>query len=262
MTAAPLSFWRVVRIGTTLFSFAVRIAAAQVAPGSNPATTPVPRAESWWIERHREKVAEACRGNVDLLFLGDSITENYEKIGTGPAQNFYPIWRELFEPHRAMNLGFSGDDTEHVLWRLHHGEVDGLHPSQVVILIGTNNTARGQRAGQVSQGILAVIAETQRLLPSAHLLIVGILPSAISSTKSAADLKVNALVREHVAGMPRVDWLDLGHLFLIGGELDSRLFYDQLLPEPRPLLHPNAAGQRRMAKAIAVELFGTGPSLH
>ena len=89
--------------------------------------------------------------NIGLLLLGDSITQNYEKAKT-PDENFQPTWQRFYAPRAALNAGFSGDRTEHVLWRLDHGEIDGIRPRAVVLLIGTNNTAAGQSAADVELG--------------------------------------------------------------------------------------------------------------
>src|SRR5438270_13086111 len=78
----------------------------------NPAVVPAPQAEAWWMARHEEQVHRAKRGGVDLLFIGDSITQNYEKPGPPPDEVFLPIWEEYFAPHRPLNLGFSGDQTQ------------------------------------------------------------------------------------------------------------------------------------------------------
>ena len=103
-----MRIFRLFRLAAALVVFALRAGAAQVSAGESVAITPLPRATPWWVERHQAKVAEAKRGGVDLLFVGDSITQNCEKTGPAPDQVFLPIWEEFFAPHRAMNLGFFG----------------------------------------------------------------------------------------------------------------------------------------------------------
>src|SRR5207248_8004812 len=83
-------------------------------------------------ERHDGFVAIAKKGDVDLLFLGDSITDGWR--GGGKA-----VWEKNFAPLKAANFGIGGDRTEHVLWRLQHGELDGIKPKLAVLMIGTNN---------------------------------------------------------------------------------------------------------------------------
>jgi hypothetical protein len=111
----------------------------------NPAVIPVPQAVAWWTARHEDRVRRTKEGDVDLLFVGDSITQNYEKTGPAPGQMFLPIWEEFFSPHRPLNLGFAGDQTQNALWRLQNGEVDGLSPGNIVLLLGTNNTVPNLR---------------------------------------------------------------------------------------------------------------------
>lgn len=243
-----------IRVALTALLFATRIAFAQITSSGNPATTPVPRANAWWVARHQEKVAEARVSNPDLLFVGDSITQNYENPGPAPDQVFLPIWNHYFAPHRAMNLGFSGDETGHLLWRLQNGEVQGLNPKNVVLLIGTNNTGRGQTAFQVTAGIIACVEELHRLLPKAKILVLNILPTG-SVEKSAKDDLINANVDAHYASSPYARTLDLASLFLKDGAADPALFYDPSMNPPRAALHPNTEGQRRMAEAVAKALY-------
>jgi lysophospholipase L1-like esterase len=246
-----------IRRALTTLLFLARIATAQLTSG-NPATTPVPRPEAWWIARHHQKVAEAQRGNIDLLFVGDSITQNYEKTGPAPNEVFFPTWQRLFAPHRAMNLGFSGDQTQHVLWRLQNGEVQGINPTNIVLLIGTNNTAQqAQTAANVTAGIIACVEELHRLMPQASILVLNILPTAITELRSSKDAAINASINAHYAASPYARTLDLSHLFLKDGAVDPTLYYDPALHPSKAPLHPNTEGQRRMAEAISQTLYPT-----
>src|SRR5574344_1724342 len=102
------------------------------------AVRPVPVStdpNNWWQQRFAQKQALIKAGGSQVVFLGDSITHNWE--GPGKAQ-----WDKYFAgaPYHALNLGYGGDRTEHVLWRLDHGELSGYSPSVIVLMIGTNNT--------------------------------------------------------------------------------------------------------------------------
>jgi lysophospholipase L1-like esterase len=245
--------------GLVLFTL-VRAVAGQVAniwTGENPAVVPVPQFAAWWAERHVERLERVRQGGFDLLFVGDSITQNYEKTGPAPDEVFLPVWQEFFAPHNALNLGYSGDQTQNVLWRLQHGEVDGLSPRNVVLLIGTNNTARREQTKeQVTAGIVAVVEGLHKRLPQAKILLVGILPSGLSVEKSATDAEVNTAVDAYYATNPFVRCINLSSLFMKDGELDATLFYDAKLKISHLPLHPNSDGQRLMADAIAKALFG------
>lgn len=80
-----------------------------------------------------------------------------------PDEDFQPTWQTFYGSRGALNLGFSGDGTENVLWRLANGEVDGLQPKVALVLIGTNNTGHlGQTAEQTQLGIDAVVAAIEQ----------------------------------------------------------------------------------------------------
>jgi len=231
---------------------------------ANPATTPVDRPnDSWWADRHKA-LLKAVQDHPDaqLLLIGDSITNNYDKSNP-PDENFQPIWKQFYEPRKALNLGLSGDTTANVLWRLDHGEVDGLHPKVAMVLIGTNNTGgKGQTAEQTESGIDAVVAELEQRLPETRILLLGILPSGISGSKSDRDSAVNRYLAACYGENPRVTYLDIGSIFYKDGKLNASIFYDPRLPQPGRPLHPDTRGQRRMAEAIEprlAKLMGDAP---
>jgi lysophospholipase L1-like esterase len=230
----------------------------------NPAIVPVDRlAESWWANRHRA-VLETVRNHQDtqLLIIGDSIVNNYDKSNP-PDENFQPTWKQFYEPRRALNLGFSGDTTANVLWRLDHGEVDGLHPKAVVLLIGTNNTGHyDQTADETASGIDAVVADIEHRLPETRILLLGILPSGISESKTERDRAVNQYLAACYGEHPRVTYLDIGAAFYRDNVLNAAIFSDPRRPRPGKPLHPDTNGQRMMAEAIEpalAKLMGDSP---
>jgi lysophospholipase L1-like esterase len=230
----------------------------------NPAIVPADRLSTdWWAARHKAIVAGlAQHSDAQLLLIGDSITHNYDKAEP-PNQNFQPIWQQYYAPRKALNLGFSGDTTANVLWRLDHGEVEGLHPKLAVVLIGTNNTGYfGQTAEQTEEGIDAVVKDIEHRLPDTKILLMGLLPTRLPSKEQNFD--VNAYLGAHYAGGedPRVSYIDISVVFYTHGELDLGLFYDPTLSPPRPAVHPNTVGQRLMASAIepaVARLMGDTP---
>jgi lysophospholipase L1-like esterase len=90
---------------------------------SGPPSTPSPRIETpeWWQQRHENMNARVKQGNVDLIFIGDSITQRWEQDGRH-------VWDKYYRPRNAVNLGIDGDRTQQVLWRLDHGNIDGISP--------------------------------------------------------------------------------------------------------------------------------------
>jgi len=231
--------------------------AALWAQTPNPAIVPADRLkEAWWAERH-QAVLDALRAQpgTQLLLIGDSITNNYDKANP-PDENFLPTWNEFYAPRKALNLGFSGDTTANVLWRIDHGEVAGIHPKVAILLIGTNNTGHGQTAEQTEVGIDAVVNRIEQLLPETHILLLGILPSGISDDKTARDRSVNEYLATCYGEDPFVTYLDIGSIFYQDGALSSAIFYDPRLSwHPKPL-HPDSTGQRMMAEAIEPTLAG------
>ena len=128
---------------------------------SSAALLPVPQNSVWWLPRHEEKMAlKASMPRIDLVFLGDSITQAWETEGAD-------VWEEYYAPRHAVNLGFNGDRTENVLWRLKNGEVDGINPKVLVLLIGTNNTGHRQDCAQdTAKGIEEILKVLAEKLPT------------------------------------------------------------------------------------------------
>jgi hypothetical protein len=218
------------------------------------AATPIARLETaWWKARHDSKLAELRAVNPALLWLGDSITQNFERDGPEPWARFRPIWERFYAPHRAVNLGFKGDATCHLLWRLTHGELDGIRPKAAILLIGANNLGRLHWSAEDSvAGISAILAVCRQRQPQMRVLLVGVLPSERGAWASETTLAINAtLAARHPAG---VAWFDPTALFLSAGRLDRSRFYDPLLAPPEPPLHPTAQAQLALAEAIAPRL--------
>src|SRR5215469_17578941 len=119
--------------------------AAAEAPRSHVilAATPISRMDlPWWRTRFEAKQAELKRDPPQLVFYGDSITQNWERHGPPDWMNFAPVWQRFYGDRRAINLGFVGDTTANLLWRIEHGEAGGIAPKVAVILIGANNLGR------------------------------------------------------------------------------------------------------------------------
>jgi lysophospholipase L1-like esterase len=223
-------------------------------PPTIMAAVPISRMDQkWWRERHLDKLAELKRGRVDLIFLGDSITQDWEMTGPPEWQNFRPVWERFYGDRRAVNLGFKGDATSHLLWRMQNGELDNIAPKVAVVLIGANNLGRVHWSAEDNvAGINAVVALLRRKLPRTQVLLLGILPSDRDAWATQNTLDVNhALAGQYGNGaVPNVTYLDVGYVFMRGGALERSLFYDPLLQPPEPPLHPSPAGQERMASAM------------
>lgn len=238
---------------TTTLPWWLRRAVPIVLLGLNPAAfgntaiVPAPREvfggrNQSWVARHEEYVAEAKRGGIDVLFIGDSITDLWRSIGRA-------VWDEHFAPLRAANFAIDGDRTQNQLWRLLHGEIDGLAPRVVVVLIGTNNTglekdgtARNS-VPEAIEGITAVVETLRTKLPAAKILLLGLFP------RSEPDSPQRGQIREINAALARLEgggvvhFLDLGPKFAAPDGSIAR----EIMPD---LVHPSEAGYAIWAAAL------------
>jgi len=235
----------------------IALAASPVA-AAPLAAVPIDRLQTkWWRLKHEAKLREKQAGPVDLVFLDESITENYEQSGAPAIADFRPVWQRFYGDRRALNLGFKGDATSHLLWRMLNGEIDGISPKAAVILIGANNLGRAHwPTADNAAGIAAVVATARQKLPKTQLLLLGILPSVRNAWASQTTTEVNAaLAKRYGAGREAmVTYRDVGHVLERGGRADPALFYDPNLSPPEPPLHPSPEGMARVAAAIEADL--------
>lgn len=151
----------------------------------NTAIIPVPKLEEdcydWW-ERHEQVLEKQAAINPEIVLIGDSITHFWGgEPRTECIQGAPESWNAVFSPYRVLNLGFGWDRTQNVLWRLEHGELQGLSPRTVVILIGTNNTsetknARVNRSEEIAEGLRAICDRVESLTPQANIIIMAVFP--------------------------------------------------------------------------------------
>lgn len=227
-----------------LAALAFTLLLATGAAADNSATKPEPRKDDWWQERHAQMNERVKQGNADLLFIGDSITHGWEGEGA-------PVWEQYYAARNAVNLGIGGDQTQHVLWRLENGNIDGLAPKLAVIMIGTNNHAANS-AQEISEGVTAIVRKLRNELPEMKILLLGIFPRTDVSQELQDKLKkVNTLIAD-LAADKMVTFFDMGRFFLD----DAGALPASVMPD---LLHPNAAGYKIWAETIepyVAELMG------
>jgi lysophospholipase L1-like esterase len=218
---------------------------------ANPATKPAERLkQQFWKSRHDRFVERAQKGDVDVLFLGDSITQGWEGAGRD-------VWKENFAPLKAANFGIGGDQTQHVLWRITEGkELEGIHPKAAVLMIGTNNVG-GNSAEQIAEGIEAIVKELRRQRPKMKILLLGVFPrSGTRIPREATEAKPDQLqpkIKEINRRIAKLDdgknvvYLDIGDKFLAP---DGSLHKD-IMPD---YLHLSKKGYEIWAHAIAPTL--------
>ena len=233
-TALPAGFRLACLLALLLLSLHPLAAAAH----QLKAETPTPQRDSWWMERHDRTVSRIRQGQVDLLFIGDSITQGWEEDGR-------PVWDRYYAGRRAVNLGYNSDQTDNVLWRLQHGELDGIAPKLAIVMIGTNNaTIREDPPEHTTAGIQAILDTLRTRLPGTKILLLAIFPRGASADNPLR--RVNETVNARLpalADQRQVFFLNLNRRFLDG---DGRLSAE-IMPD---LLHPSLLGYRLWAEGM------------
>lgn len=222
-------------------------ATAGVSFAGNTAIEPMPR-DAKWLERHEAFSRRAKQGGADVLFLGDSITdfwrdENYWNKDY-PYRAGRAVWDANFSPLHALNFGIGADRTQHLLWRIQHGELAGLAPKVVVLLIGTNNVGLSRNTtDETIQGINAVVTNLRALQPNSRILLLGLLPRGPADDPLRPKLRaINAAIALLDDGQS-IRYLEFGDRFLS----PDRSIRPELMPDR---LHPSEAGYQLWADAI------------
>lgn len=194
------------------------------------AIDPVPRGDKWWKERHESmnKRAGELGAKAEIIFIGDSITQGWEGEGK-------EVWAQHFASRNAVNLGIGGDRTQHVLWRLDNGNLDGLKPKAAVIMIGTNNSnGEDNSPGQIADGVSAIVRKVRERLPQTKMLLLPIFPRGENfNAQRGKILQVNQVLQK-LADDKNVFWVDFGHKFVTAdGRIPRDLMPDYLHLSPK-----------------------------
>jgi beta-glucosidase len=218
-----------------------------ISSAENSATVPVPRDQEEWLERHRSMNRRVEEGRVGLLWIGDSIVQNWENQGKS-------TWDKYYAGREAVNLGISGDRTEHVLWRLQHGNLEGGSPQLAIVMIGQNNGGHNS-AHEIAQGVTAIVESIRNKLPDTKILLLGIFfrgekPNEEQITLAAANEELSRL-----DDGVHIHYMNINRIFLRpDGTIPGSLMPD--------FEHPSAEGHRIWAEAIepkVAELLGEKP---
>jgi lysophospholipase L1-like esterase len=209
-----------------------------------PGASPAPK-DGGWMKRHEGFCAEAKKGGIEVLFLGDSITDAWR---SGTQRKFFD---ERFGPLKAGNFGISGDRTQHVLWRLKNGEFEGLTPKAVCLMIGTNNIGQKdpESAASAVAGIQAILKEIHARSPKTKVLLQAVFPRGEKPDHPhrAVIREINAAIAKLDDGGKTVKFLDFGEKFL---QPDGTISKD-IMPD---FLHLSPKGYQIWADAIQAPL--------
>jgi beta-glucosidase len=201
-----------------------------------------------FFQMHDEFLARGKAGPIGLLFLGDSITERWKLAPH--------VWEHYYAQYQPANFGIGGDQTQHVIWRIEQGELDGIHPKVVVLMLGTNNSAHntGEEIAAADRKIIGLI---QAKIPGVKILLLAIFPRDArrdadgliteatiqdAARRVAANNRANTLLAKLDDGV-NVRFLNINSVFL---GRDGRIPW-QIMPDQ---LHPTAAGYQLWAEAM------------
>ena len=215
---------------------------ASTTEAPNPAVIPVSRTgsalarQTFVLERARENP-----GEYDIEFIGDSITQFWERAGSN-------VWKQYYGKLKAINMGVSGDQTQHVLWRFEHGQLNGIKAKVAVVMIGTNNSKTNQfTEGQILEGVTAVVQQIRERQPNTKILLLAIFPRGETfSEQRGKILQVNEALAK-LDDESHIFYLDIGALFIEkGGSISKSVMPDYL--------HPNQRGYEIWAAAMEPKL--------
>jgi N-acetylglucosamine-6-sulfatase len=198
-----------------------------------PANVPLPRDDN----RHRTFSDIARGATIELLFVGDSITDGWRNAGQ-------PVWDQHFAPLKPANFGIGGDTTQGVLWRMQNGELDTFKAKLIVLMLGTNNINRNP-IDEIVDGDRLIVEEFKKRQPQAKVLLLGIFPRSPEPTHPyrASIKEINGKLAK-LADNKQVFFMDIGDAFLTpDGTLTPEIMPDGL--------HPNLRGYRIWADAIS-----------
>lgn len=224
--------------------------AAKSVPGSHDPSDPAPktgRSGGRFMKMHEQFLKRGKEGPIGLLFLGDSITERW---GIAPE-----IWKKYYGQYEPANFGIGGDRVEHVLWRVDNGELDGIHPKVLVLMLGTNNTMSNS-AEQIAAGDVKLVKEIREKLPETKVLLLAVFPrgprkptTRVSAEEAQANAEMQmAKIRAVNAELAKLDdgknvrYLDIGEKFMVDGKIPDEIMPDQL--------HPSVKGYQIWADAM------------
>jgi lysophospholipase L1-like esterase len=233
-------------------------AAAPAAPAATPSPLPVQKADvaapkmdaktgkpqAGFMTQHEKFLGIAKEGKAEVLFLGDSITAGWANPGK-------EVWAKAFGQWTPANFGIGGDRTQHVLWRIENGELEGIKPKATVIMIGTNNT-RDDSAEDIAKGVTEIVKTVRQKLPSTKILLLAVFPRGTKPDGSLANpgyekiKQVNKIIAK-LDDKKNVHFLDIGDKFLQG----KAALPAEIMPD---FLHLSPAGYQIWADAITPKL--------
>ncbi|NQT25543.1 GDSL family lipase [candidate division KSB1 bacterium] len=196
-----------------------------------PAKIEFKEVQKWYWPRHDAVNERLKQGNVDVLFIGNSITNGLDNTGKN-------VWDEFYASRNAVNMGFGWDWTQHVLWRLDNSDFDNVDPKLAIVLIGTNNSNGDDcTAEEIADGMIAICDRLRTNLPDMKILLMGTFPRGRAPNPQREKITQANLLASRIADGKMIHYLDISERFLDEKTLISR----EIMPD---YLHPNENGYR------------------
>lgn len=222
--------------------------AAEAPAPPRPNTAIIPSLFQGFRVAHSNNVEVAKKGDIDVLFMGDSITDWWRSGGRGkPINDAIPyggkaVFDKYFGSLKVANFGIAGDTTQGVLYRLQNGEGQGYNPKAIMLMIGTNNTGRNS-PDEIALGVADVVFELRKDFPDAKILLLGIFPRSGPKDRVRAQIAdINKIIQSLHDGR-HVFYMDIGWKFLADdGTIPREIMSDGL--------HPTSKGYEIWAQAV------------
>jgi lysophospholipase L1-like esterase len=223
------------------------VTVALSAAADNSAIVPISRDKEGWIARHQSMSDRLKEGHADVLWIGDSIVERWEKPGRS-------VWNKYYGHRHAVNLGISGDKTEHVLWRLDNCNLEKVSPKLAIVMIGQNNGGVNT-AEEIAGGVTAIVMKLRQTLPDMKILLLAIFYRGEKPNDEQVKLAKTNEILSKLADDRHIFYLNINKIFL----MPDGTIQKSLMPD---FEHPNRKGCQAWAEAIepkVAELLGETP---
>jgi lysophospholipase L1-like esterase len=217
-----------------------------------PAARPAKRDDVGNWERSLARTQWAMKQQqVDLVWLGDSIAHRFERKGPPEWSDYCGVWDRYYAHRNALNLGASGDDTRHLIWRLMYGGMEKIQPKLAIITIGANNFIQLRfGAEETAVAIRRVVELTRQAMPSARILLLGV-PQGFRGPRIAGQIaRLNRLLAEQWDGADGVVFVNANDCLRSGGKLDASAFAETHEDPPGVAMHPTAQAMERIVQFI------------
>jgi len=213
-----------------------------------PNTAIIPSLFNGFRRAHSNNLEVAKKGDIDVLFMGDSITDWWRNPGRGePINGAIPlggkaVFEKYFGTMKVANFGIAGDTTQGVLWRLQNGEAEGYKPKAIMLMIGTNNTGRNTPP-EIAMGVADIVFEMRKDFPEAKILLLGIFPRSFGGPKIQPQIdEINRIIST-LHDNQHVFYMDISSKFLAAdGSISKEIMSDGL--------HPTSKGYEIWANAV------------